>query len=68
MARPLLEYASEIWSGQLPADAERVQMTLYRGTLGLHANGSGVSDHGVRAKAGVEPLADQRAKPKLGYW
>ena len=66
LVRPLLEYASEIWSGQIPvhlaSDAERVQTTFLRGTLGLHANGSGVADHVVRAEAGVEPLADRWAK------
>ena len=63
LVRPLLEYASELWSGDISADmtnrAERVQMTFLRGTLGLHENGSGVADEVVR---------DRWAKLKLGYW
>ena len=72
MVRPLLEYASELWSGQVPAslakEAESVQCTFLRGTLGLHSNGSGVADDAVRAEAGCEPLKDRWAKLKMGYW
>ena len=72
MVRPTLEYASEIWAGQVPKyvteAAERVQMTFLRGTLGLHANGSGVSDEVVRAETGSEPLASRWSKLQLGYW
>ena len=72
LVRPLLEYASELWSGAITTDmvkrAERVQVTFLRGTLGLHENGSGVADEVVRAEAGVERLQDRWAKLKLGYW
>jgi hypothetical protein len=72
MVRPVLEYASEIWAGQVPKyameAAERVQMSFLRGTLGLHANGSGVSDEAVRAETGSEPLASRWDKLQLGYW
>lgn len=72
MVRPLLEYASEVWSGQVPEylvkEAESVQMTFLRGTLGLHANGSGVANEVVRAETGCERIADRWAKLKLGYW
>jgi hypothetical protein len=72
MVRPILEYASELWSGQIPAylakEAEEVQTVFLRGTLGLHANGGGVSNDVVRAEAGCEALADRWAKLKLGYW
>ena len=72
IVRPLLEYASELWSGQitdtLTKEAEKVQMRFLRGTLGLHGNGSGVADDVVRAEAGVEPLRDRWAKLRLGYW
>lgn len=72
LVRPLLEYASEIWSGQVPEylvkEAESVQMTFLRGTLGLHANGSGVANEAVRAEAGCERLRDRWDKLKLGYW
>ena len=56
LVRPLLEYASEIWAGQVPEalckEAESVQCTFLRGTLGLHANGSGVADDALLAEAG----------------
>ena len=72
MVRPLLEYASELWSGQVPAvlmqEAETVQCTFLRGTLGLHANGSGVADDMVRAETGCERLEDRWLKLRLGYW
>ena len=72
LVRPILEYASELWSGQIPGylvdQAEKVQMTFLRGTLGLHGNGSGVSDEMVRAEAGCERLQDRWAKLRLGYW
>jgi hypothetical protein len=72
MVRPILEYASELWSGQVPAylakEAEEVQTVFLRGTLGLHANGGGVSNDVVRAEAGCEALVDRWAKLKLGYW
>ena len=72
LVRPILEYASELWSGRIPGylvdQAEKVQMTFLRGTLGLHGNGSGVSDEMVRAEAGCERLQDRWAKLRLGYW
>ena len=72
MVRPLLEYACELWSGQIPAglakEAESVQCTFLRGTMGLHSNGSGVADDALRAEAGCELLLDRWAKLKLGYW
>jgi hypothetical protein len=72
MVRPLLEYASELWAGQCPVglakEAESVQCTFLRGTMGLHANGSGVADDALRAEAGCERLEDRWAKLKMGYW
>jgi hypothetical protein len=72
MVRPLLEYASELWWGQVPAylveEAESVQLTFLRGTLGLHANGGGVSNEVVRAETGCERLQDRWSKLQLGYW
>ena len=53
LVRPLLEYASDLLGGQMTQalieEAETVQMTFLRGTLGLHANGSGVANEVVRA-------------------
>ena len=72
LVRPLLEYACELWSGQCPtglaAKAESVQCMFLRGTLGLHANGSGVADDALRAETGCERLEDRWAKLKMGYW
>jgi hypothetical protein len=72
MVRPVLEYASELWWGQVPAylidEAESVQLTFLRGTLGLHANGGGVSNEVVRAETGCERLQDRWSKLQLGYW
>ena len=72
LVRPLLEYASELWGGQMTqaqvSEAEAVQMTFLRGTLGLHSNGSGVANEVVRAEMGCERLQDRWAKLKLGYW
>jgi hypothetical protein len=72
MVRPLLEYGAELWGGAITKDqeqrAEFVQTTFLRGTLGLHRNGSGVSNCVVRAEAGCERLKDRWAKLQLGYW
>jgi hypothetical protein len=72
MVRPLLEYASELWSDQITVtqagEAEKVQMKFVRGTMGLHYNGSGVSDEALRAETGVERLKDRWAKLRLGHW
>jgi hypothetical protein len=72
LVRPILEYASEIWSGQIPRHlmqkAEGVQLKFLRVTLGLHKNGSGVTNEVVRAEAGCERLQDRWAKLRLGYW
>ena len=72
LVRPILEYASEVWSGQITAGlakgAEQVQTSFLRGTLGLHDNGGGVSNDVVRAEAGCEPLDDRWAKLTLGFW
>ena len=72
LVRPLLEYAAELWGGAITKDqeqrAEFVQTTFLRGTLGLHHNGSGVSNCVVRAETGCERLRDRWAKLQLGYW
>ena len=72
LVRPILEYASELWSGHIPGylvdQAEKVQMIFLQGTLGLHGNGSGVPDEMVRAEAGCERFQDRWAKLRLGYW
>ena len=72
LVRPLLEYASELWSGQVTAtltrEAEAVQTRFLRGVLGLHRNGSGVSNDILRAEVGCERICDRWSKLTLGYW
>lgn len=72
LVRPLLEYASEVWSGligkEVARKAERVQTEFLRAVVGLHKNGSGVSDHVLRAELGCETLESRWAKLRLGYW
>jgi len=72
LVRPILEYASEIWSGQIPRyleqKAEAVQLKFVRGVVGLHKNGSGVANEVLRAEVGCERLRDRWAKLRLGYW
>jgi hypothetical protein len=72
LVRPILEYASEIWSGQIPKyieeKAETVQLKFLRGTLGLHKKGSGVSNEVLRAEVGCERLRDRWTKLRMGYW
>ena len=70
LVRPLLEYASELWSASIPNylrdAAEKVQTTFLRGTLGLHfkgpSNGGGVSDVVLRAETGCERITDRWTK------
>jgi hypothetical protein len=72
LVRPKLEYACEVWNGQVPAtlikDAESVQLRFIRGVLGLHDNGSGVSNEITRAEVGCESLQSRWDKLQLGYW
>ena len=72
MVRPVLEYASEVWAGQVPKyameAAEQIQMSFTRAVVGLHGNGSGVSNEVLRAETGTEPLAARWDKLQLGYW
>ena len=72
LVRPIMEYASEIWCGQVPAylieDAETLQLNFLRGTLGLHSKGGGVSNDAIRAETGCESLADRWSKLQLGYY
>jgi hypothetical protein len=72
LVRPIIEYASEIWSGQIPRylvqKAEAVQLKFLRVALGLHKGGSGVANEVVRAETGCERLQDRWTKLRLGYW
>ena len=69
--RPILEYAAEIWYGEIPADlmaqAERIQTDFARGILGLH-HADGISNKAILAELGLEPLQARWAKLRAGYW
>ena len=45
-----------------------MQSEFLRAVVGLHKNGSGVSDHVLRAELGCETLESHWAKLRLGYW
>lgn len=71
MVRPVLEYAAELWSGEVPRDlaqqAEKIQTDFARGVLGLQGY-RGVADVLVRAELGLEKLSSRWEKLRLGYW
>ena len=69
--RPKLEYASEIWYGEISQElirqAEQIQTDFARGVLGLH-HADGISNTAILAELGLEPLEARWAKLKAGYW
>jgi hypothetical protein len=71
IVRPVLEYASEIWAGDIPknlaANAERVQTNFARSILGLVGCQSIPNDI-IRAEMGMEKLSSRWEKLRLGYW
>jgi hypothetical protein len=71
MVRPLLEYAAELWSGEIPAvlanTAEIIQTDFARAVLGLQGQW-GVPNVLVRAELGLEKLESRWEKLRLGYW
>jgi len=71
IVRPVLEYASEIWAGNLPTnlvdDVERIQTNFARSVLGLVGSQSIPNDL-IRAEMGMEKLSCRWEKLRLGYW
>ena len=71
MVRPILEYAAEIWAGDITtstvARAERVQTNFARSMLGLVGCQS-ISNDALRAEMGMEKLTSRWTKLRLGYW
>ena len=71
MVRPVLEYASELWAGEISVEladkAEQVQTDFARGVLGLQGQRA-ISNDFVRAEMGMEMLASRWEKLRLGYW
>jgi hypothetical protein len=71
MVRPILEYAAEIWAGDITPSAatraEAVQTNFARSMLGLVGCQS-ISNDALRAEMGMEKLSSRWAKLRLGYW
>ena len=71
IVRPVLEYAAEIWSGELTRSqasrAEAVQTDFARCMLGLVGCQS-ISNDALRAELGMEKLSSRWEKLRLGYW
>jgi hypothetical protein len=71
MVRPVLEYAAELWSGEIPKNlantAESIQTDFARAVLGLQGQ-RGVPNVLVRAELGLEKLESRWEKLRLGYW
>jgi hypothetical protein len=67
--RPKLEYAAELFAGEVSLDltkkVERVQVGFGRHVLGL---GPGASDAFIRSELGLERMEARWAKLRLGYW
>ena len=71
IVRPILEYAAEIWAGDIgiaeARAAEKVQTDFARSMLGLVGLQS-ISNDSLRAEMGMEKLTTRWAKLRLGYW
>ena len=71
IVRPILEYAAELWAGdiskKLTKRAESVQTNFARAILGLIGCQS-IPDDFIRAEMGMEKLTSRWEKLRLGYW
>lgn len=71
IVRPVLEYAAELWAGdinkELTKRAEAVQIDFARIILGLNGCQS-IPDDFIRAELGMEKLTSRWEKLRLGYW
>jgi hypothetical protein len=71
IVRPVLEYAAELWAGdirtQLVTRAEAIQTDFAREILGLEGCQSIPNDL-IRAELGMEKLTSRWEKLRLGYW
>ena len=72
IVRPILEYGSELWAGEisskLSAEAEAVQTTFLQAIAGVHKRGMGGAVDFLRAEMGAEQLVARWTKLKLGFW
>jgi hypothetical protein len=71
IVRPVLEYAAEIWAGDINKDlvnrAEKVQINFGRSILGILECQS-IPNDCIRAELGLEKLTARWRKIRLGYW
>jgi hypothetical protein len=71
IVRPVLEYAAELWAGDISKEltkrAEAVQIDFARIILGLNGCQS-IPDDFIRAELGMEKLTSRWEKLRLGYW
>ena len=71
MVRPTLEYAGELWGGEisdaLTREVEKVQTDFGRIILGIKGE-MWVPAEFVRAELGMESLEARRQKLRLGFW
>ena len=71
VVRPHLEYAAEIWAGDVPKKlmnrAENVQTNFARSILGLVGCQSIANDI-IRAELGLEKISSRWDKLRLGFW
>ena len=71
IVRPMLEYAAELWSGEITKKmakrAESVQTNFLRAILGVFGCQS-IPDDFIRAELGMEKLSARWEKLRLGYW
>ena len=71
IVRPILEYASELWCGEIPQTlaqkVEAVQTNFARTILGLQGQ-QALSSICIRAELGLERLSSRWEKLRLGYW
>ena len=71
LVRPKMEYAAELWGGDLSVgqvkEMEKIQTDFCRSVLGLHGV-QRVSNDFLRAELGMERLQSRWAKLRMGYW
>ena len=70
IVRPVLEYASEVWAGEIPKnladEAEKIQTDFARSILGIGKRT--VPNDFIRSEMGLETLHSRWEKLRLGYW
>jgi hypothetical protein len=71
IVRPVLEYAAELWAGDIPSSltnrAEAIQTDFAKSILGLVGCQSIPNDF-LRCELGMEKLSSRWEKLRLGYW